>query len=294
MKNKRHALITGGAGFLGTHLAEQLLQSGYTVSLLDRNSTKKDLDVRQISGDIRDQHAVDKAMKGIDIVFHLAGILGTSELNERSIEAVEINVIGTLHILEAAKRHKTKVVFISKPNLWLNTYTITKSTAEQFCVLFYKEFDVPILILRWFNAYGPGQKVTGVQKAVPTFITKALRNEPIPIYGDGLQVADFIFATDVAIATRIASENSIFDGHIVDIGTGEGVTPNDLAEQILQIVGSKSRLQHHPMRSGEEMNSRAVADVSTIFGYGFRPEVSLRKGLEITIDFYRNQKKEIL
>ena len=281
-------LITGGTGFIGSHLVEALHRKGHTVSTFDHTPRQHQAPTTVFQGDIRDEEAVNRAIAGQDIVYHLAGILGTHELMEGIKEAVEINVVGTLNVLNAVQKHGSRMVLASKPNIWLNTYSITKETEEQFCLMYHHEFGTPIAIVKWFNAYGPRQKTSRVQKAVPTFIMRALRNEPIPIFGNGQQTADFVYISDLVDATiRVAEEPRCF-GRIVEIGTGKETAVTELANSIISLTGSRSQLEYLPMRSGEESNARVFADCQAMRDLlGFCHQVELEDGLKETISYYR-------
>lgn len=286
-KDSKNILITGGSGFIGSHLANQLIALGHKVSVLDR-TPKPMVGVKLFQGDITNAVDVAKAMKGMDLVYHLAGVLGTEELNTQSVFATQINVIGTLNILDAAVANKTKVLLVSKPNVWLNTYSITKETSEKFSQLYQKEFGLKVVTVKWFSVYGPGQKHYGVQKAVPTFIVKALKNEPLPVFDNGQQEADFIYTSDTIRATILVAEDPKLEGQTVEIGTGQGTSVNDLAKLIIKLSGSKSEIEYLPMRGGEDPETKVVANVKLLKSLGFKPEVNLEEGLIETITFYRD------
>lgn len=284
----KKVLITGGSGFIGQHLTNILLNKNCHVSILDRSPMKLQKLVDVFAGDIRDQSIVTKAMRDIDIVYHLAGVLGTEELNTQSILATKINVVGTLNTLNAALKNKTKVLLVSKPNVWLNTYSITKDASEKFCKMYQKEFGLKATIVKWFSVYGPGQKHYGVQKAVPTFIVKALTKKSLPIFGDGLQMADFIYVADAVSATVLAAEDPKMEGETVEIGTGKGTQIIDLAKKIIRLSHTSSGIKFIQMRGGEIPNSKVVANIKLLKSLGFKPKISLLDGLEKTIKFYKN------
>lgn len=289
MKKTKNVLITGGSGFIGKHLAAELSGRGHQIALLDRSDKHVPKNVTLFKGDIVDRSVVAKAMKGMDYVYHLAGVLGTEELLFQSAEAVRVNVIGAINIMEEAVKNNTKLLLVSKPNPWLNTYSITKESSEKFCMMYRKEFGLKAAIVKWFSVYGPGQKHTGVQKAVPTFIIAALQNKPIPVFDKGRQSADLIYVSDAARATVAVAESKLAEGEIVEIGTGDETKVIDLARLIVRQTKSKSKIKYLPMRKGEDLNAHVVADIRLLKRYtDFRPEVGLEEGMLRTIEYYRN------
>ncbi len=289
MKTSKKILITGGAGFIGRHLTEYLLSLGHTVTLLDRSAKSELKNVRLIRGDITNPAVVSKSMKGQDSVYHLAGVLGTEELLFDTANAVKINILGAINIMEVAVKNRTKLILISKPNPWLNTYSITKETSEKFAMMYRKEFNLKTVIIKWFSVYGPGQKYGHVQKAVPTFIIRALKNKPLPVFDKGHQTADFIYVSDAAKATVDVSENPQSEGQTVEIGTGTETRIIDLAKLIIKLTGGSSKISYEPMRKGEDHNARVVADTSLLNKLTkFKPLIDLETGLQHTIDYYRS------
>ncbi len=202
-----------------------------------------------------------------------------------------INTLGTINVLDAARQNGNRVVLSAKPNPWLNVYSITKKAAEEFFLMYHSLFGVDSRIGRFFSIYGPGQKTVkhGVQKAVPTFILRALRNEPIPVFGTGEQTADFIYISDAVTAFIILGCGKNMGGEVVEIGTGKQLTVNFLAETIIRLTGSKSKIIHFPMRSGEPLNAKVAADTTKMEKMlKFYPKISLEEGLEKTINWYKN------
>lgn len=280
MVKKSRAVITGGKGFIGTHLTEELRRRNYQVDVFDL-----------VDGmDITNRRLVLKKLKGFDIIFHLAGILGTHELNCRAYEAALINILGTVNALDAAKGNGSRIVLAAKPNPWSNVYSITKKAAENFFSMYRSLYGVDSRIGRFFSIYGPGQKTVehGVQKAVPTFILKALRDEPIPIFGTGEQTADFIYISDTVEAFAILGCEEKLSGKAVEIGTGKQTTVNFLAKRIIELTKSKSKILHLPMRSGEPLNARVVADTTKMEKLlKYHPIICLDEGLKKTIQWYK-------
>ncbi len=281
MKNER-ALITGGRGFIGQYLAAHLEAMGQRVSYFDATE----------GNDVVNRDLVFEKMQDQDVIFHLAGVLGTHELNTQAYEATKVNILGAVNVFDAAKQSGARVVLAAKPNPWLNTYTITKEAAEQFALMYAKEFNTDIRAARFFSLYGPGQKTKdhGVQKAIPTFIMSALSGEPLPIFGTGRQTADFIHAQDATKAMAILGHIDGLKGEVVEIGTGMPSEINFIAEMIIQFANSKSRIEYLPMRSGEPLNAQVVANTEKMTKLlHFTPEVSLVDGLKETVEWYKRE-----
>ncbi len=277
---KERALITGGRGFIGGELASHLDQKGYEVDYFDV------LDGNDVTN--RDQ-VLDQLKQFHGVIFHLAGILGTEELNDRSYEATQVNVLGTINILDAARESGSRLVLVSKPNLWLNVYSITKGAAEQFAFMYSQIHRVDTRVGQFFSIYGPGQDIHGVQKAVPTFIAHALQNKPIPIFGNGEQSADFIYVSDACEAMAILGHLDGLSGKVVEVGSGTPTTVNFLAETIIHLTGSKSRIEYLPMRKGEPADAQISANISKMTTLlQFTPKVALEDGLKETIEWWRS------
>lgn len=285
---KKRVLITGGSGFIGKHLTNLLQEKGYAVSLLDKSDKNIPKNVKIFKGDVCDPQVVARAMKGMDYVYHLAGLLGTEELLFNTAEAVKVNIGGAVNVMQEAAHNKTKLLLVSKPNPWLNTYSITKEASEKFCMMYRKEFGLKAAIVKWFSVYGPGQKYGHVQKAVPTFIIAALENKPLPVFDNGIQTADFIYTSDAVRATMEVAESKKAEGEIVEIGTGEETKIIDLAKMIIKLTGSKSKIKYLPMRKGEDVGAHVVADVRLLKRFtNFKPEVDLHTGMMETVEYYR-------
>lgn len=285
---KKRILITGGSGFIGSFLGGALSKRGYEITVFDIDDPKFTPELSFIKGDITDREAVDEAIRGQDVVFHYAGMLGTHETVEKAYEAARINILGALNVFDAALKHKVKVFDVTKPNYWRNPYTITKIAAEEFGLMYRDEFKLPVVLLRYFNIFGPRQKTDIYQKAVPTFILQALKNESLTIFGDGTQGTDHLFVEDVAEATVKIFESGLMPEKAIEIGSGVEVTVNELARRIIKLTGSQSKIKYLPMRRGEEEHTRIQADISYLSNeISFRPKTSLDEGLLKTIEYYK-------
>jgi UDP-glucose 4-epimerase len=292
-------LVTGGSGFIGSFVVEELAKEGHDVVIYDVAKPEFDLpdNVEYFDGDTRYMSTLMAAMKGADEVYDIAGVLGTNELMFSNSRAVDVNVSGAVKVLEAARLCGVKKIFHpTKPNDWLNTYSITKFAAEQFCLMFVKNFNMSIACLKWFNAYGPRQHLYPVRKAVPLFIVQALYNKPVEVFGDGNQTVDMIYVTDIAKIAIKATRNCGKIGKVIDVGSGLPITVNELAGMIIKMTKSRSKIKHLPMRAGEPERSNIAADTTALRDVlKVDKFTDFEKGLKITIDWYKNlHKKEHL
>jgi nucleoside-diphosphate-sugar epimerase len=288
------AVVVGGQGFLGGAIASDLLRRGDEVIVFDIDADRTECDeifgtgaVRVVRGDILDPAALRSAFRGADEVYHLAGMLGTSELEDNVGAAIMGNVCGSVNVFEAAIACGVPAVFNpAKPNVWRNTYTITKYAAEQFAELYSEESDVRITSLRYFNAYGPRQCLGPIRKLVPTFAVQALCDLPLTVYGDGEQTVDMIFSEDLARLT-VDFLRSGYEGAAPDCGRGVPFSVLEIAECVRNILGSRSPIVHLPMRRGETPSTHLVADVDALEGaLGPLEFTDFERSLEETLHWY--------
>jgi len=275
-------LVTGGKGFIGTHLVDRLKKEGHEVVVFDL--------VFPIGDDLRDPQNVSLAFYNHEpeVVYHLGAVLGTAETFTKPLQTVEVNIIGTLNVLEAALRHSSLFIYTSKPLVWTNPYTITKRCAEELIKMYNGVHGLNTVILRLHNVYGPGQKSGPVEKAIPIFIEHALRGaDVLPVYGDGEQKPDWVYIDDVVDALVLAMEKKP-SGVTMDIGTGISTSVNDVVKMIQKLTGSKSQIRYLPMRLGEGPEKEVKANTSRAAEVlGWKPKVSLEEGLQKTISWYR-------
>jgi UDP-glucose 4-epimerase len=286
-------LVTGGKGFIGSHLVDSLLKQNHNVTTFDHSKKKVHYNgwdkVKHIQGSILDEKLINLAIAKSDYTFHLAGILGTSETLENIRPVVESNIIGTLNVLDALKKHNKQGLVITIGGInWLNPYAITKLAAEKFCLMYIKEFNVDVKIVRGLNTYGSRQKEKPVKKAVPNFIINALQNRPIEIYGDGNQIVDLVYIGDLVEVMIRAMKSKKKIHHVIDAGTGIGITVNDLANMIIQLARSSSKIEHLPMRKGEPEQSVTIGNVDTLKEIKYSPSTPVKEGLNKTISWYKN------
>ena len=293
-------LVTGGAGFIGSHIVEHF-QAIAEIRVLDnlRSGFKHNLQGLRhefIEASILDRDQVRRAMKGIDFVFHLAAMVSVPESMQKPIECNEINTIGTLVVLEEAARAKVKkLAFTSSAAIYGNNpanpkeetilpcpqspYAITKLDGEFYCELFARENHLPTVCLRYFNVFGPRQDPRSqYAAAVPIFFDQAMKNEPTTIYGDGEQTRDFIFVKDVAAANEFFTTRSSATG-VFNVACGQSTTINNLAKTIRLMTGSSSEIRYALKRVGDVKHS--MASIEKMRLAGFLPAHDLDKGLKI-------------
>lgn len=230
--------VTGGDGFVGRSTVRALREQGHDAIVVDR-ATGHDI----LTTDLR------RTFQDVDAVIHLAGVLGTEELFEMPMQAIDINIGGTLRVLEACTETATAYTGITMPEIWANVYQATKRCSRELASAWHQHHGVPVSHVRAFNTYGPHQKHYGVQKILPTFAIRGWRNEPLPIWGSGQQTVDLIHCDDLGqmlVDAMAFGEDQVFDG-----GTGHAITVNEVAEMVLEITGSTAGVDYLPMRKGE-------------------------------------------
>ena len=301
-------LITGGAGFIGSHLADHYVNAGHTVTLLDNFSTGSHTNIAHlegsvttVDGDIRNIEVVDKLTKETDLVLHMAAALGVNTILESPLESMSTNITGSEVVLNAATKHNKRIIIASTSEIYgkntkqpLNetddrvvgapqkirwTYSDAKAIEEAMAFALLQEKKLPVTTVRLFNTVGPRQ--TGrYGMVVPRFVQAALKNEPITIYGDGTQSRVFCHVADAveAIATIAATDSTIGDVYNVG-GTGE-VTIKQLAEQVVKLTGSTSHITYTAYSdaypAGFEDIQRRVPDISKVkSAIGWAPSKNL-------------------
>lgn len=298
-------LVTGGAGFIGSHLVEHF-QGKAQVRVLDnlRSGHRRNLDgfdVDFIEGSILDRALVERAVAGVDLVFHLAAMVSVPESMLKPVECVEVNTIGTLNVLEAAAvAGVRKLCFSTSAAIYgdnpevpkresmlpepKSPYAVTKLSGEYYCEMFAREGRLATACLRYFNVFGPRQDpASQYAAAVPIFISKAVRGEPLTIFGDGEQTRDFIYVKDVVAANLHFATNASLCG-VYNVAYGGRLSINDLARRILALTGSRSDIRHMAERAGDVKHSSAA--VGKLHATGFRPTSDFDAGLAATIDFF--------
>lgn len=293
------ALVTGGAGFIGSNLVARLLESGYSVVVFDDFSTGRQENLPQNtkltvhSGDIRNYSQVFQAVKGVDVVFHMAAQVGNVLSLHRPDSDLQTNALGTINILQACREQGVKdVIFSSSSAIFgetryipvdeehpkdpLSLYGLSKLAAEKYCLILAADYGLHVCCLRYFNVYGINQYFNPYGNVIPIFVERVLQGKPLTIYGDGLQTRDFIDVRDVVNSNILAQERGV-EG-VFNIGTGTAASVNELAEHVLKAIGKDVGLVHAPPRSGEVRHS--VADISKARKeLNFLPAVSIEQGV---------------
>jgi UDP-glucose 4-epimerase len=295
-------LVTGGAGFIGSHTAQALVKLGHAVTVFDNLSTGHRESVPAgctlVEGDVRDHALVDRCVQGQDAVLHLAAFTSVPESVGRATECFEVNVHGTLNVLEAvATGGKGRVVFASSSAVYAeepdapkvetmcpepaSPYAVSKLEGEHLLDWYYRRRGVPYTAFRYFNVYGPRQEENSDYAAViPKFITRSLRNETLTIHGDGRQTRDFVFIEDVVAANLLAVQGT--RPGVYNVGTGTASTILWLAKRVNGLAGSTSGYAFAPRPPGDILSS--TADVGLISHHlGWRPAWTLERGLEQTL-----------
>jgi len=301
-------LVTGGAGFIGSHIVEHF-QGRAEVRVLDnlRSGFEHNLEglaCEFIRGSILEREKVRAAMQGVDYVFHLAAMISVPESMEKPIECNELNTTGTLVVLEeAARAGAQKLVLSTSAAIYGNNpvtpkletmfpepkspYAITKLDGEYYCKLFADEGRVSTACLRYFNVFGPRQDPKSqYAAAVPIFIDRALKHQPLTIYGDGEQTRDFIFVKDIAAANAFFATESPATG-VFNVAYGQKITIKELAQKIVALTGSQSEIKHAPERAGDVKHSLAAID--KLRATGFAPTSNFSDGLAATIQFFQTK-----
>ncbi len=308
---KRKITLTGAAGFLLSYVAENYAAMGDEVVLFDRldesdlpgyarDILEKFPNTTYVAGDIRDKALVTEIIRGADIVYHFAALMGTSSRFKQEVITTEVNIIGTLHACEAALETGVDYfVYPPRPMVtgWLTPYIITKTASTQFVQMFHETYGLPTVGLNIGNGYGPRERAVleanaykkgEGRKMMATFVENAIKGEPLPVMGDGLQSSDFVFIEDVVEACMKAPRDAAL-GQIIEIGTGVRTTVLDVARLIIELTGSTSEITMMPLRTGEtKIHTMSDNTLAKDF-LDWEPKTSLREGLKKTIPWYAGQ-----
>lgn len=310
--NGKHIIVTGGAGFIGSNLVKKLAQTnqvsviddlstGHIVNIQDLITTKK---IEFINGTITDLDLLQQVFQGVDYVFHQAAIPSVPRSIKDPIKTNVVNADGTLNVLIAARdNHIRKVVYASSSSVYgdtptlpkkedmhpnpLSPYAVSKLTAEFYCDVFTRIYNLPTVALRYFNVYGPSQDPTSEYAAVvPKFITNVLNDKSPIIYGDGEQTRDFTYVDDVVHANMLAAESS--STGVFNIAGGKRISINELAQLIIQLCKKDVKIDYQNPRSGDILHS--LADITRARNtFNFKSNFPITEGIKETIAWFQKQ-----
>ncbi len=302
-------LVTGGAGFIGSHIVDALLAAGCQVRVIDNLSTGRMANISHVMDritfyqqDILDAQALLAAANSVDIIFHEAAVVSVPQTVEDPVGSAMVNDIGTLRVLEIARRQGVRRVVLASscavygddPKLPktesmapkpMSPYALQKLTGEGYARLYGALYGLEAACLRYFNVFGPRQDPSSPYSGVISiFMSRATQGQTPVIHGDGGQSRDFVYVADVVEANLLAGFRPEAAGGLYNVGTGQGVTIDTLWAKIAQLMGLDAKPQYGPARPGDIYAS--LADVDTIASLGFAPQWSLNKGLDATMAWY--------
>lgn len=305
-------LVTGGAGFIGSNIAEELVSRGEETIVFDNLSTGHEKNIEHIAGsiefiegDIRNPDELAAALKGVDYVLHQAALASVPRSIEEPLLVNDVNVNGTLNLLEQARLAKVKcVVYAASSSAYgeteklpktedimpqpLSPYAISKLVGEYYCSVYSKVYGLPTIAIRYFNVFGPRQDPKSQYAAViPIFVNHLLRNERPVIYGDGEQSRDFTYVKNVVNANILAANCGKAAGQMVNVACGTKYTLNGLFNKLRELIGGEIEPHYSEVRPGDVKHSHAdISKARELFDYSV--EVPFEEGLERTVDWYRN------
>jgi len=320
------ALVTGGAGFIGSHIAEELLKRGNRVLVIDDLSTGKRENISHLEGDekfsfiqgtILNEPLMESLVEECDIIYHLAAAVGVEFIINNPIRSIEINVLGTEIVLRLAEKNKKRLIMTSSSEVYgknlkkifkendgriLGTtlihrwsYSCSKALGEFLALAYWREKRSPVIIVRLFNVCGPRQ-IGNYGMVVPRFIEQAISGKPITIYGDGNQTRSFAYVSDIVYGVVNLASHPGAIGEIFNLGGEEEITISDLAKKVKRLAKSNSEIVYLPYEEvygeGFEDMRHRIPDTSKIRNLiGYVPRVGLDDALKKTIEYHRNRKR---
>ncbi len=307
------ALVTGGAGFIGSHLVEGLLARGVQVRVLDNFATGKRENIAHLvdqiellEGDVRNLTTVRTAMRKVDVVFHEAALPSVERSVNNPLESNDVNTTGTLNVLLAARDASVaRVVYASSSAAYgnapalpkeetmtpdpLSPYAVSKLAGEQYAKIFHALYGLSTVSLRYFNVFGPRQDpTTQYAGVIAKFISCALEGKPYPVFGDGEQSRDFTYVSNVVDANLLAAEATLDDAPMMNIAYGERASLNQIIGMLNELTHQNLPAQYLPERAGDVRHSHAsLQRAKEILGYA--PKVDLLEGLRRTLEWYKGK-----
>lgn len=304
------ALVTGGAGFIGSHLVRTLIDKGYSVRVLDNLSTGlrenlQSVDVDLWEGDIRDKGLVSNAIKNAELVFHYAAMISAPESIEEPLYCYDVNVGGSLNVLWSAHQADVKKVILASSAAVYgehtdpvderteldpqSPYASSKITMEGLARMFTKTYGLSTVCLRYFNIYGPRQSPDSpYAAAIPRFLDALLSGKPPVIYGDGLQTRDFVYIDDIILANLLAADSDKIDGGLFNIAGHGPITILNLVHKLMELIPDSLQPVFQPPRSGDIMYSSAD-QTRALETLGYRPVIALEQGLQRTVQWMQSE-----
>ncbi len=296
-------LITGGAGFQGSHLAELMLAKGHSVTLLNTFSEEKQRNITSfrdkvnvVFGSITDPVLVEKTVRGHDVVFHLAANVNVDHSLKDPKSFLEVNVMGTFNILEQVRALGIRMIYASTCEVYgdghdlgegklLNEtaelkpkspYAASKAAADRLCYAYHTSFGVNVTIVRPFNIFGERQKSGTFGALIPILVRKAMIGEKLTVFGDGSATRDYLHVSDLVRAYELVMESTGLEGKTLNFASGKNTSVKEIADYIAQKFGGE--VKHGPARPGEV--SRFPADISLAQSFGFKPQVDIWEGID--------------
>jgi len=322
------ALITGGMGFIGSHLCELLLAGGHEVALVDNLSTGRAENVAHLAGhkrlqihigNVRDKALMESLLEQNEVVFHLAAVVGVRSVLNDPLNCLDTNIRGTDMLMELACRYGNKVLIASSSEVYGKgtegllsensnrilgpttvtrwVYSVTKAVDECLAMSYAKGHGLPVVVMRFFNTVGPRQS-SQYGMVLPTFVQQALKGEPITVYGDGSQIRSFTYVADAVHAAAALSQTEAAYGEVFNIGGTEPVSIAELAQRVKRITGSKSSIEFIPYEvaygDGFEDSVVRVPDISKLHAaIGYEPQYSLNDMIVNTIEYFLERQPDI-
>ncbi|RMF94525.1 MAG: SDR family oxidoreductase [Candidatus Schekmanbacteria bacterium] len=301
-------LVTGGAGFIGSNICDELAKRGWKTRVFDNLSTGKSENLKHlegkiefIRGDLRNMEEVKSAVKNVDMIFHLAALPSVIRSVQDPITSNSANIDGTLNLLVAARDAGVRrIIFAGSSSAYgdteedskyeemkpspLSPYAITKVTGEYYCKVFSNLYGIETVILRYFNVFGPRQDPSSPYSGVISIFVKKMKSGERPtIFGNGKQSRDFTFVKNVVNANMLASEKEGISGEIINIACGKRVTVNQLVDELNEILGTNIKPIYADPRPGDILHSLAdIRKAERLLGY--KPEVHFKEGLRKTVE----------
>ena len=296
----KRVLITGGAGFQGSHLTEVLLKKGYQVTILNTFSPRSEKNLGKILnkinlvwGSVTDKEIVNKTVRDQDVVFHMASHINVDDSIADPTTTIQVNILGTLNVLEAVRRYNNHLIFVSTCEVYGETmvdkaiketkelkpqspYAASKAAADRLCYGYARTYKTKVNIIRPFNVFGPRQKDQKGGALIPKLIHQALEKKPLTIFGSGKQTRDYIYIDDLIKAYLLILNNELKPGEVINFGTGKETSILEIAEYIGKKL--KIKIKYTKGRPGEV--KKFIADIDKAKRLGFKPKIDIWTGID--------------